>query len=242
MSDDLHTLVGAYALDALAPSEEVRFEDHLATCAACRQELDELLATAARLGEAVALPPPPEMRLRLMEAVRRTPQERPLVASIRPTGWRRQAPLLLAAAAVLAVVASLGAFFVERERLEDVQASQSTVSSVLIAPDAQDSTTELDDGGRVRVVSSVALDQAVVLMADMPSPGAEKSYELWSVGDDGPVSEGVIAASDLGSANLHLVDALDAASALAVTVEPEGGSPTGKPTSDPVVSVDLTNT
>ncbi|MDQ3628635.1 MAG: anti-sigma factor [Actinomycetota bacterium] len=241
MSDDLHTLVGAYALDALAPSEEVRFEDHLATCSACRQELDELLATAARLGEAVAVAPSPEVRRRLMEAVRRTPQERPLVASIRPGGWRRQAPLLLAAAAVLAVVASLGAFFVERERLEDFQASQSTLSSVLTAPDAQDTTTRVD-GGRVRVVSSPALDQAVVLMADMPSPGENKAYELWSVGDDGPVSEGVISTSDLGSAGLHLIDTLDAASSLAMTVEPEGGSPTGKPTSDPVVSVDLTGT
>jgi len=241
MSDDLHTLVGAYALDALAPSEEVRFEDHLATCAACRQELDELLATVARLGEAVAMPPPPEMRLRLMEAVRRTPQERPLVARMRPKGWRRQAPLLLAAAAVLAVVASLGAFVVERERLEEVQAAQSTLSSVLTAPDAQDATAELD-GGRVRVVSSLALDQAVVLMADMPSPGAGKSYELWSIGDDGPVSEGVLPASDPGSADMHLIDELDAAGALALTVEPEGGSPTGKPTTNPVVSVDLTST
>lgn len=240
MSDDLHTLVGAYALDALSPSEEVRFEDHLATCAACRQELGELLATAARLGEAVAMTPAPEMRTRLMEAVRRTPQERPLLASIRPGGWRQQAPRLLAAAAVLAVVASLGAFFVERERLQDVQSAQSALSSVLTAADAQDTTEEFDNGGRLRVVSSAALDQAVVLMADMPSPGDDRSYELWSVGDDGPVSEGVVSAADLASPDLRLIDALDAASTLAVTVEPAGGSPSGKPTTDPIVSVDLT--
>jgi len=242
VSDDLHTLVGAYALDALTPSEEVRFEDHLATCAACRQELDELLATAARLGEAVAVPPDPQMRARLMEAVRRTPQERPMVVHIRPSGWRRQAPRLLAAAAVVAVVASLGAFFVERERLQEFQASQSTLSTVLTAPDGRDSVEELDNGGRLRVVSSMALDQAVVLTADLPPPGDDKAYELWSVGDDGPVSEGVISAAVLGSADLHLVDSLDAAATLALTVEQEGGSPTGKPTTNPVVSVDLTDT
>lgn len=238
MSDDLHTLVGAYALDALAPAEEARFEDHLATCSACREELAELLATAARLGEAVTLAPAPELRARLMDAVHRTPQERPLVASIRPKGWRRQAPRLLAAAAVIAVVASLGAFFVERERLQDFQASQTAVSTVLTATDAQEQTAELDAGGRLRVVSSETLDQAVVLMADMPPPGPGKSYQLWSVGAAGPVSEGVVPA-DLEPADLLLVDSLDAAAALALTVEDEGGSPSGKPTTEPIATVEL---
>ena len=36
MSDDLHSLSGAYALDALDDDERADFEEHLARCATCR--------------------------------------------------------------------------------------------------------------------------------------------------------------------------------------------------------------
>ena len=58
MSGDLHTLTGAYAADALSETERLAFERHLDACPACDQEVRELTETAARLGSAVALPPP----------------------------------------------------------------------------------------------------------------------------------------------------------------------------------------
>ena len=41
MNDDIHSLVGAYAVDALDDAERARFEQHLAACAECRAEVDE---------------------------------------------------------------------------------------------------------------------------------------------------------------------------------------------------------
>ena len=58
MTQDLHALSGAYALDALDPQEAQHFEEHLDHCAACRREVVEFQATAAQLGEATATTPP----------------------------------------------------------------------------------------------------------------------------------------------------------------------------------------
>jgi anti-sigma-K factor RskA len=84
------------------------------------------------------------------------------------------------------------------------------------------------------------LGQAVVTTADMPAAGADKDYEVWSVGVDGPVSVGLMEPDPDGDPRAQLVDDLDDATALAITVEPEGGSPSGAPSSDPIVTIDLT--
>ncbi|HEY1175361.1 MAG TPA: zf-HC2 domain-containing protein, partial [Phytomonospora sp.] len=52
MSDDVHTLVGAYALDALDDLDRARVERHLGRCPSCAGEAAELTATAARLADA----------------------------------------------------------------------------------------------------------------------------------------------------------------------------------------------
>ena len=36
---DVHELTAGYALDALEPDERARFEAHLGSCEACREEL-----------------------------------------------------------------------------------------------------------------------------------------------------------------------------------------------------------
>ena len=41
-ADSVHQLLGAYLLGGLEPDEARAFEDHLAGCADCRGELEEL--------------------------------------------------------------------------------------------------------------------------------------------------------------------------------------------------------
>jgi anti-sigma-K factor RskA len=238
MSDNVHTLVGAYALDAVTADEREVFEQHLHTCAACREELVGLQATSARLGVAVAAPPSADLRARVLAAAARTPQERPRVATVLPGPWRRWAPALAAAAAVLAVVGSLGAYVVERGRAQDAQDQQAAIAEVLAAPDANLQALTLD-GARLRVISSPTLGQAVVTSAEMPAPDEGKDYELWAVDADGAESVGLMEPDPDGDPQTQLVDDLDGATALAITVEQEGGSPSRAPTSDPIVTVDL---
>ncbi|MGW4963910.1 anti-sigma factor [Nonomuraea sp. NPDC004186] len=95
MTDELHTLSGAYAVHALPYAEWVLYEEHLLACSACWMEVRRLRETAARLAEAVAEPPPATLRQRLLDAAHelRRPEERPergsgAVPDDSPTIWR----------------------------------------------------------------------------------------------------------------------------------------------------------
>ncbi len=95
MTDELHTLSGAYAVHALPYAEWVLYEEHLVACPECWVEVRRLRETAARLAEAVAEPPPAALRQRLLEAAHelRRPEERPewgsgAVPDDSPTIWR----------------------------------------------------------------------------------------------------------------------------------------------------------
>jgi hypothetical protein len=73
--NDLHTLTGVYALDALDTAAEVtRFERHLNRCDSCTSEVHGFRETATRLAMAVAQQPPPTLRAAVMADVARTRQ------------------------------------------------------------------------------------------------------------------------------------------------------------------------
>ncbi|MFE6636052.1 anti-sigma factor domain-containing protein [Streptomyces tendae] len=123
--DDPHLDVGAYVLHALPPDEAAAFESHLATCAACRREVEELSDTAVLLGAAEARTPPPELRDRVLGLIAGVPQghrdpqrphgshEHPRTQDRHPgageRSYRRRARALgLALAASVAAAAALG--------------------------------------------------------------------------------------------------------------------------------------
>src|SRR5687767_2323376 len=109
MSADVHTLSGAYALNALGPEEAAEFRRHLEGCPACREEVAELQSAVARMGAAEAVPPPADLKNRILAAADRTRQEAPVRPVAVPTGRRRWMTWLAAAAAALVVVGG-GAF------------------------------------------------------------------------------------------------------------------------------------
>lgn len=66
---DPHALAGAYALDALEAAERARFERHLASCPTCPGEVRGFAETAAVLGLAAAVTPPPALKGRVLADV-----------------------------------------------------------------------------------------------------------------------------------------------------------------------------
>ena len=74
---DLHTLAGAYVLDAITEEERSVFAGHLAGCAACRDEIRELREAAARLGSSEHVWPRPELRGETIRAASQTSQLAP---------------------------------------------------------------------------------------------------------------------------------------------------------------------
>src|SRR5712692_4301411 len=108
---DLHTLAGAYAMDAVAAADRAAFEQHLAGCGPCREEIRGLREATARLATAAAVQPRPELRNQTLRAAARIRQLPPVVsaAPARPTArGRLRSPLpRLALAAAGALVAAV---------------------------------------------------------------------------------------------------------------------------------------
>lgn len=237
MNIDLHRSGGAFALDALPEDERLAFEAHLAECGDCRAEVRELQATTAALAAGCAMPPPPALRGRVLAAVAQTRQESPQVTKLAA----RRRPLVrgrfaLAAAAASVVVAAATSVLAVREdrRADELAAQYAQVTRVLTANDAAVDSARLRGGGTGTVVVSAALDTAVFVGSGLPAVSSDRTYQLWVIDASGPRSAGVFRPDEAGRATLATTRLGDA-NAIAVTLEPAGGS--DQPTTEPLVAV-----
>ena len=231
MSTDLHTLSGAYAVDALSAEEAQAFDTHLEECQACRDEVRELQEAAARMGASEAVAPPPALRARVLAAADQLPQLPPKVTPARAPHRAvagRRGVLSAAAAVVLVVAARLRgqpepAGPAEHHRLD---------RQVFAAPDAHTKTVDDrprlahgrhvpepgPDGGRDRRPAEAAARAGPTRCgpstpARPPRPGLLEDLEAGKV-----------------------MSMPSAGTTVAITVEPAGGST--EPTSKPIVTVD----
>lgn len=273
MAPDIHTLTGAYALDALPDAERAQFEEHLEDCDACAQEVRELQATAADLGHLLYEPPPPALRERVLAEIDETRQEAPILAvsdEVLPLRPRRAPPrsawMLSSAAAVVAVVVAAGLALQVvglESRLADMEAVASAPPSAP-ADSTADTTTDPPlqapgttlgpllraedltmvsvgaDETSVRVVMSPTLGEAVFLASGMEPAPHEHAYVLWLVHVDGQMTPaGLFDVDTDGEVSHHLSADMSTVTALGVTVEPESGSM--QPTTDPLMTVELSS-
>ena len=168
---DTHTLIAAYALDGVDEDEREAFEQHLASCEGCREEVDGLRRTALRLADAAGVPPPQQLRDRVLADVRVTPQVRDAVL---PAPRRHDdAPaarsrIWLAAAAVLAVVAlGSGALAWTQYRAADAaRAEAARMDAVVTDPGARLVQQRLAGGGRLVVAPGRRTDGVPHLRSD----------------------------------------------------------------------------
>jgi anti-sigma-K factor RskA len=244
-SPDIHTLGGAYALDAVDDLERAAFDRHLLECEGCSTEAAEYRETVTRLAEGAWSVPPPRMRERVLARAAATPQ-------VPPLGHRRGAPnpvsrwrRIAAAAAVVGVLGvgtAATTYAVQEQRLADervtVAAAQDRadrIQTVLAAPDADLRAGELAGGGRVTIVVSDTEDAGVVVLANAPAPGPDRAYQLWVVDGVRPVSVGLLPAGSTEST--ELIEGVRGRAAFAVSLEPAGGSPA--PSTTPLVGIQL---
>jgi anti-sigma-K factor RskA len=256
--EDLHSLAAPYALDALDSDERRRFEKHLKSCDRCAAEVRALSEDAVRLAWSTAAPPPAAMRDRVLAAVRTTPQE-PAVAPVRerapqlpPHVWgtepppartrapRARRPLFVpfatATAAAALVVASLFAVQAERtrEQLDAERAQAREIAHVLAAPDARASTGKDARGRSIGVIASASEGEAIVTLSGYGDLPSGQVHQLWVMRPDAqPRSLGLFD----GDTPLVATGLDQSSASLAVTVEPDGGSP--QPTTQPVVQLTL---
>ncbi|MEU4532334.1 anti-sigma factor [Micromonospora ureilytica] len=229
MSADVHTLAGAYVLDAVDDVERAAFERHLAECEPCRDEVAELRETVARLADETDVEATPAaLRERTLAQAARTPQLR--VSAAGAGGGRRagrwgQLTVAAAAAVLLAGGASAVTWTVSNDRISDEQASSAQarqIAAVLDAPDARVFERPLQPGGAATVVVSRDRDRGVVLLRDLPAPGAGRIYELWLIRGSEPRKVGQLAEGD--RASTMVIGPVADAGTFGVSNEPVGGS------------------
>jgi len=234
---DLHVLSGSYVLDALSGPERDSFEHHLQQCPLCQDEVRGLRETAARLGLAKTLDPPPQLRPRVLAAAYRTRQLPPPVSERLTLDRRRvRIPRLAAAlaAACLAIVAGLGITqAVTRHQPAGAPAASAAISRIVAAPDARTETERATAGGTVTVVVSADQRAAVVSARGLRSLSSAQTYQLWVIGPDGARSAGLL--SGTGQAGPVLASGVEPGDRIGITVEPAGG--TSSPTTTPLVAV-----
>jgi hypothetical protein len=232
--DELREMLGAYALNALDPEERAQVDALLLSDADARAELHELEHAAAWLGHASLRPP-----VRAWDAIA-AEVARDLTEDAAPSGPAPAAPvpmrrtganwgarwLVAAAVAVVALGGAAGVVaLADRTSAPDTVAEQAREAS-RDADAVRATLTSTDGRWSARVV--VLPDRTGYLHPEaMPENAPDRDLQLWSITPSGPVSAGVVR----GGGEWHEFRVHDAATAIAVTSEPRGGSrePTGAP-------------
>jgi hypothetical protein len=244
MSDEIHALVGAYALDAVDDIERAAFDRHLRDCDACRVEVAELQETAARLADGTWSVPPPSLKDNVLAEIATTRQVAPLApARPRRSGSLRLRLTAAAAAVVAAATAGTAVFVVQEDRVrheralaEAARSGSDRVRAILASPDLVVRQKELITGGKVTVASSRLQDAGVILLAATQAPPDDRVFELWTLRGANAAQAGTLGP---GQTNIvQVVEGLPSSSEVGVTVERSGGSAT--PTLPMVGDVELT--
>jgi anti-sigma-K factor RskA len=214
---------GAYVLGAMAAAERDEFEGHLATCPACREEVDELRPAAEALPMASPpMLPPPQLKDRIMAEVER---EAALLAQAgasadRPEPARRRR------------FPSLGLW-----RLAPVAAALLIVGVLIGQLGGGSKEIDFNRAGATLKVNG---DQATLVAENLPAPPSGRVYEVWVLPKGAktakPTSALFVPRSD-GSAEAAIPGGVSDISTVMVTDEPPGGS--DAPTGDLLMQADV---
>lgn len=226
---DVHTLSGAYAVDALDAEESVQFERHLTECPACSREVDSFKDAAAHLALTTAVEPSAPLRERMVAGISRVRPLPPVIAGSAPAApftspargprRRRRVVGFLGAAGAAVVIGTSGVVW--HQMSEDYRGS--AYGAVVAADDSQTFTVPVDQGGTTSVVRSKKLNMAYVVTTGLPSAPTGHHYVLWLQHDSIMTPAGVLPVRS--DNKVLLAGDVATASGLAVTVEDAGTEP-----------------
>ncbi len=216
-------LLAAYALDAVYDDERAQVEKHLQECSRCVDELQTYAETTVWMSEGLQTAPPPRLRGRLLKQVaQEAAVVRPMRRTRRPAQW-------LAGVAAAGLIAA-GGWGIWAALDEDLSPTQQVVQ----AADAVQHEASVD-GHTLTVVTSQEQERAVLLSTDLPDLQDGQVYQAWFMRSDGAIdSAGVV--PDPG-ADAELSGDPRGSTALALSVEPEGGSQ--QPSTEPIAQIPL---
>jgi hypothetical protein len=235
-----HSLVGAYALDAIAGKDLVRFERHLTLCARCAARVRALREATACLGAGPVIEPPPGLAERAIAAAART-RQLPPTGRIPRTGRPRATSRVAAVVAAVAVIAASFLGVAARTSVDELSQQQSRVhaiAAVLAAPDTTVLKARVTTGGRATIIMSAREHALVFTAVSLPRLASSERYELWLMGPSGDRPAGMLPRpASGGMTGPVLARGLRPGDHLCLTLEPTGGS--RRPTSTVLLAVPL---
>ncbi|HMD45153.1 MAG TPA: anti-sigma factor [Acidimicrobiales bacterium] len=234
--DEIQSLLGAFALDAVDPDEAEAVRRHLDECGDCQAEVDAHRAVAGALGNSVE-PLPPELWDRIAERIAESPgptgpppappdlseQVVPLDPARRAAPARsRRGPTVVLGVAAAALVLVVAAYALGRSHPASPGHGglSVAVAQAMATPGHQVVDLRSPDGTRLAQVVAVPGGHWYLARSDMPRLPGGRTYQLWGVIDGRYISLGLLgphpsqAAFSVGSASPI---------AVAVSVEPAGG-------------------
>lgn len=254
-------LAAGHALNALSTADREAFDDALVAHPEWASYLRTENDTAVLLSEPVgSVVPPPAIRESLLARIATMPQTpdaaAPQTAEAAPDAFEEDfaaagpAPVpgaeavaaarrpkrrwfTLAASVVILLALGFGAVTVGQQLTRP--AAVVALQEIESAPDAQSASVELSDGGEATAHWSESLGEVVFVSDGLPVLTDEETFELWFVRDEGAISAGTFSGS--GETTTLLAGTYEPGDTIAVTVEPAGGSPSGTPTSDPILAI-----
>ncbi len=239
---DMHSLSGAYALDALeGGAERDRFVRHMSRCQTCASEVRGFHEVATAMAFAAAAEPPPELRARVLAAAARTRQLPPEVRThARPRRTRSWVPWLSGVVATASIVVAVLFGFAQahtKQELNQVQAENQAISLLLSSPQVTLLNHSTTKGGVATVVLAAARHQLVVVTNGLPALPAGHVYQLWLISKAKTVSAGLLPPAQAGRTPAVLASGVVKGDTLGLTVEPAPGST--QPTTVPILALPL---
>lgn len=247
--------IPAYVAGALTSVERERLEKHLQTgCDICEPELRIYGETIGRLPQALPVIPLPSG---LKAKVHSRLQSEGFMKPVRLQTKSNATPYLMLAASLAA--AAFAAFLYWNANLElksknDLLASKDAQISEMqkVLENQKTEINWLRDPGvqlalltgivngnetKAKMIWHPVEHKGIFYVQSLPQLVSEKSYQLWVIGAQGPVSAGVFEPDKQGSAVLtveRIEGPVDGQPLFAVTIEPYGGVP--KPTGTPIMT------
>jgi anti-sigma-K factor RskA len=255
MDEQIEDLFPFYAMGAVTEEESAEVEAYIRDNPAAQARLDAALAAADNLAYlAEPMTPAAPVRSQVLAYARRRPHASaaPAAPAAPITSWwqRWRQSLAMPAFAGLATAVAVFLFIWTlslqstidqlQNQVADLQETlvdQETILALL--PNGRSVPIASNEGHQPEAIGQLVVGEdgrtAVLAVSHLHALPADETYQLWLIGTEGPVSEGIFAVDDTGEA-LVLVTADSAVfgyDAVGISIEPEGGSP--QPTGDIVM-------
>jgi hypothetical protein len=192
LHEDVFELLGAYALGALEEAEAALVQAHVRECEVCQKELAGFAEVTTRLEHLGPVQPPPELRGRVLAAVRQEANDR---AAPRRTPLRLRPQWLWASAFVVLLAVQvwlLRELALQRRIIEQQQQVQTVLLSANEAPIDMVSPDPASPAyGYYR--AEPELQMGLLNYYHLPPPSLGQSYQCWfEVADESAVACGAL--------------------------------------------------